>query len=311
MNPVSLREAEKLEVTILVDNYTDALLLQSSAVVRRPAVPPPNSFLAEHGFSCLIKASAGSEEHTVLMDVGTSGTCLFHNADLLKIDLSKVESVIISHGHFDHFWALQKVVGRLRKGIPIILHPEAFLQRRISIPALGVQRELPSVDESMLKDAGVELKKIKEDSTTASGLILVLGEVERRTSFEKGFPGAEAKIDGRWAADPFRDDRGVVVKVKDKGLVVIGGCSHAGIINTVKHAQKVTRTNKVHAVLGGFHLTGPVFEPIIGPTIEEMKKIGPAFVAPMHCTGWKAINRFADEMPSQFLMNSVGTAYVF
>jgi len=294
-----------------VDNYIDMLLSQGSEVLRRPAVPPPNSFLAEHGFSCLIKASAGTEEHTVLMDVGTSGTCLLHNADLLKIDLTKVESVIISHGHFDHFWALQKVIGRFRKGIPLILHPEAFLQRRINIPALGVQRELPPLDENILKEVGVELKKVREDSTLASGLILVLGEVERETSFEKGFPGAEAKIDGRWVADPFRDDRGVVVKVKDKGLIIVGGCSHAGIINTVKHAQKVTRTNKIHAVLGGFHLTGPMFEPIIEPTIEEMKKVDPTFVIPMHCTGWKAINQFAEKMPSQFLMNSVGTTYVF
>jgi len=311
MNPVSLREAEKLEVTILVDNYTDALLLQSSEVLRRPSVPPPSSFLAEHGFSCLIKVSAGSEEHTVLMDVGTSGTCFLHNADILKIDLSKVESVIISHGHFDHFWALQKVIDRLRKGIPVILHPEAFLQRRISIPALGVQRKMPSLDENSLKDAGVELKKVREDSTLASRLILALGEVERETTFEKGFPGAKAKVDGRWVADPFLDDRGVVIKVKDKGLVIIGGCSHAGIINTIKHAQKVTREQKVHAVLGGFHLTGPMFEPIIGPTIDEMKKIDPAFVIPMHCTGWKAINRFAEEMPSQFLLNSVGTTFAF
>ncbi|HXY61428.1 MAG TPA: MBL fold metallo-hydrolase [Nitrospirota bacterium] len=308
---ISLREAETLEVTILVDNYTDALLLESSKILRRPAVLPPNSLLAEHGFSCLIKAAAGSEEHTVLMDVGTSGTCFLHNADLLKIDLSKVEAVVISHGHFDHFWALQKVVGRLRKGIPLILHPEAILHRRLNIPALGVQREMPSLDEDSLKDASVELKKIREDSVLYSGLILVLGEVERETSFEKGFPGAEAKIDGRWATDPFHDDRGIVVKVKDKGLVIIGGCSHAGIINTVKHAQKVTRTQKVHAVLGGFHLTGPMFEVIIEPTIEEMKKIGPAFVIPMHCTGWKAITQFAEKMPSQFLMNSLGTTYVF
>jgi len=311
MNPVSLREAQKLEVTILVDNYTDILLLQSSEVLKRPVLAPPNSFLAEHGFSCLIKASAGSEEHAVLMDVGISGTCLLHNADLLKIDLGKVESVIISHGHFDHFWALQKVLGRLRKGIPLILHPQAFLQRRLNIPTQGLQVEMPPLDESTLRDAGVELKKVKEDSTLASGLILVLGEVERETSFEKGFPGAEAKIDERWVADPFPDDRGVVVKVKDKGLIIVGGCSHAGIINTVKHAQKVTRTHKVHAVLGGFHLNGPIFEPIIQPTIREMKKMNPTFVIPMHCTGWKAINQFAEKMPSQFLLNSVGTTYAF
>ena len=101
------------------------------------------------------------------------------------------------------------------------------------------------------------------------------------------------------------------MNVKGKGLVVIGGCSHAGIINTVKHAQKVTGAPHVHAVLGGFHLTGPIFEPIIGPTIEKMKKIGPDIVVPMHCTGWNAINQFAKEMPDQFVLNTVGTKYVF
>jgi len=308
---MKLREVERVEVTVLVDNYTDILLLQSTNVVKRAPVSPPQAFLAEHGFSCLIKTIDGPEEHVVLMDVGISGTCLLHNADLLKIDLSKVESVILSHGHFDHFWGLQKVVGRFRKGIPLILHPEAFLQKRINLPALGVRREMPALDENTLKNAGIDLKKVKEDSTLTSGLILVLGEVERRTSFEKGFAGAEAKIDGHWAVDPFHDDRGVVVKVKDKELVVIGGCSHAGIINTVKHAQKVTRTKKVHAVLGGFHLTGPMFEPIINPTIEEMKKIGPDFVAPMHCTGWKAINQFARDMPEQFILSGVGTTFAF
>jgi len=94
-------------------------------------------------------------------------------------------------------------------------------------------------------------------------------------------------------------------------MVVIGGCSHAGIINTIHHARKATRTEKVHAVLGGFHLTGQIFEQIIAPTVKEMKKIEPDFVIPMHCTGWKAINQLAQEMPGQFLLNSVGTTYVF
>jgi len=91
----------------------------------------------------------------------------------------------------------------------------------------------------------------------------------------------------------------------------IGGCSHAGIINTVKHAQEIAGTQKVHAVLGGFHLSGPLFDPIIKPTIEEMKKIAPEYIVPTHCTGWKAINEFATAMPDQFQLNSVGTTYVF
>lgn len=310
MSELNLRQADKLEVTVLVDNYTDALLLQGTDVVKRPLIRPPNQPLAEHGLSCLLKVYAGSEEHEVLMDAGISANCLFHNLDLLKIDLSKVESVVLSHGHFDHFGGLVEFLDSVRRSIPLVLHPDAFLERRINIPGVGTAG-MPQLNEVALKKTGAVLHKIKEASTLASDLILVSGQVERVTDFEKGFPWAEAKINDNWVVDPFNDDQGVAVKVKGKGLVVIGGCSHAGIINTVKHIQKVARTSKVHAVLGGFHLTGPIFEPIIGPTIEEMKKIGPDFVVPMHCTGWKAINQFAEKMPDEFLLDTVGTTYVF
>jgi 7,8-dihydropterin-6-yl-methyl-4-(beta-D-ribofuranosyl)aminobenzene 5'-phosphate synthase len=311
MPPVNLRELERVEVTILVDNYTDLLLLQSTPVVKRPPVLPPNAFLAEHGFSCLIK-TVDVEEHLFLMDVGISGICLLHNAQLLKSDLSKVEAIILSHGHFDHCWALREILPKIPKGIPIVLHPDAFLRRRFNLPALKIEVPMPSPpDENFLREAGMEVRKIREDSTLASGRLLVLGEIDRITEFEKGMPGMEAEINGQWVKDPFPDDRGVAVKVKNKGLVVIGGCSHAGIINTVKHAQKVTGAPKVHAVLGGFHLTGPMMEPIIAPTIGEMKKFGMDYIVPTHCTGWRAINQFAKEMSEQFILNTVGTTYIF
>jgi 7,8-dihydropterin-6-yl-methyl-4-(beta-D-ribofuranosyl)aminobenzene 5'-phosphate synthase len=273
-------------------------------------VPPPNVLLAEHGLSYLLKVYAGTEEHLVLFDAAVSATCFFHNVDLLHIDLSRIESMVLSHGHFDHFGALIEFLNRATQGISLILHPDAFLQRRVIIP--GIRKvDFPTLDETVVKKTGVTLHKIKESSTLASNLILVLGEVERVTDFEKGFPWAEAKVDNEWLMDPFYDDQGVVVKVKDRGLVVIGGCSHAGIINTVKYAQKVAQTNKVHAVLGGFHLTGPIFDPIIGLTIEEMKRIRPDLITPLHCTGWKAITQFAQEMPEQFHLTTVGTTYVF
>ncbi|NIN68783.1 MAG: MBL fold metallo-hydrolase [Anaerolineae bacterium] len=311
MAEVHLREADKLEVTILLDNYTDLLLMQSTELVQRLRTPPPSAPVAEHGLSCLLKVHADSEQHVVLMDAGISATCLFHNVDLLKVDLSQVESVVLSHGHFDHFGGLPELLTRTREGIALALHPDAFLERRLNIPYAGQPTPLPSLDGQALEEAGAVPHKTEEASTLASDLVLVTGEVERVTGFERGFPWAEARIDGDWVVDPFHDDQGVAVKVRGKGLVVIGGCSHAGIINTVKHAQDVARTDVVHAVLGGFHLNGPVFEPIIGRTIEEMKKIGPQYVVPMHCTGWKAINQFAAEMPGQFILNSVGTTYVF
>jgi len=308
MNNLQLLEADRLEVTILVDNYSDVFLESTEGVKRHPPVPG-TELLAEHGLSCLLKVYSNSDEHWVLMDAGVSPTCFLHNTTQLGVDLAKIESVVLSHGHFDHFGGLMAFLGKAKKGITLVLHPDAFLERRMNFP-FGVQ-EMPGLDETALKETGVALRKAREASTLASGHVLVTGEVERVTDFEKGFPWAEAKVNGKWVVDPFHDDQGVAVKVKGKGLVVIGGCSHSGIINIVKYAQKLTRTEKVHAVLGGFHLGGKLFEPIIEPTIEEMKKIGPDIVVPMHCTGWKAINQFALKMPEQFRLNSVGTTYTF
>ncbi|MDD5312225.1 MAG: MBL fold metallo-hydrolase [Dehalococcoidia bacterium] len=310
MKKLQLLEADRLEITILVDNYSD-LFLEGSEIIKRPIPSEWRAPLAEHGFSCLLKVYSSSEEHWVLMDAGIASTCLLHNAEVLNVDLAKIESVVLSHGHFDHFGGLTAFLCKAGKGVTLVLHPDAFLERRINVPAIGLTREMPRLNEVSLKETGANLNKIKEASTLASGHVLVTGEVERVTGFEKGFLWAEAKLDGAWVTDPFHDDQGVVVNIRNKGLVVIGGCSHAGIINTVKYAQKVTQIQSVHAVLGGFHLTGRLFEPIIEPTIEEMKKIAPEFIVPMHCTGWKAINQFAIKMPSQFLLNSVGTTYVF
>src|SRR5690606_30116317 len=124
---------------------------------------------------------------------------------------------------------------------------------------IGHPSMMPVLDESALNEAGANVIKSKTAFPLANGLIHTTGEVERRIPFEKGFPWAEAKINGNWITDPFRDDQGLVIKLKGKGLVIISGCAHAGIINTVEYAKKTTGTDKVHAVLGGFHLTGRLF----------------------------------------------------
>lgn len=311
MTRTNLRPADRLEVTILVDNYTDLLLLMGSDVVRRPMLAPPNAPLAEHGLACLVDVSAGDEHHVVLMDTGITPMCLLHNASVLGVDLPSIEAVVLSHGHFDHFGGLVGILGGLRPGTPVILHPDAFLERRVNVPGAERAIELPRLDEEALKHAGAVVERHSEAATLASDLLLLTGPVDRRTEYERGFPWAEARIGGEWVADPFRDDQGLVVNVKDRGLVVLGGCSHAGIINTVQHAQRLTGTERVHAVLGGFHLSGPMFEASIPPTVEAMQAIGPDYVVPMHCTGCNAIDRFAAEMPGQFVRNSVGTSYVF
>ena len=125
------------------------------------------------------------------------------------------------------------------------------------------------------------------------------GEIDRTTEFERGLAVQQAFRDGEWQPDPFiHDDQALVADVRGKGLVVITGCCHAGLINTVRHARKLTGVDRVFAVVGGFHLGTPVFEPVIPPTVEALAEFDPRVVAPTHCTGWRAIHALAAAFPT-------------
>ena len=127
MDKIYLRESDRLEVTVLVDNYTDIFMTQNKDVDKR--LSPSESILAEHGLSCLIKVFPGSEEYLILMDIGMSSKCFFNNINALNVDINKIDSVILSHGHFDHIGGLVALFNQVSNEIPLILHPEAFLER--------------------------------------------------------------------------------------------------------------------------------------------------------------------------------------
>jgi 7,8-dihydropterin-6-yl-methyl-4-(beta-D-ribofuranosyl)aminobenzene 5'-phosphate synthase len=316
---IRLREADRAEISILVDNTSD-LLLSDTECAKRLKLQPPAAPLAEHGLSCLVSVWAGNERHTVVMDAGVSGSCMLHNAALLGSGppskggafahrVEDAESVVLSHGHFDHFHGLPPLLMSIGRKTPLVLHPGAFSERRAR-PGAQQIRALPSLQKESLEAAGALLDEREQPSTLAEDLILVTGQVERRTDFERGSPGLEARIEDAWVPDPFLDDQGIAIHLRGKGLIVLSGCSHAGIINTVLHARNITGIEPVHAVMGGFHLGGKS-ESLIEPTIEAMVGIHPDIVVPMHCTGWKAIQRFAEAMPEAFVFNSVGTSYLF
>lgn len=304
-----LTPADRVEVTVLVDNYIDIFVPQTTPVDRRLPFDTGRHLLAEHGLSCLVRVFSGDREHTILLDAGLSRECMAWNARQLGISLAGIEAVVLSHGHFDHIGGLPTVFCGDVRQIPLIAHPDAFLKRRMNTPK-GIA-PLPQLDADALKKAGADIQMKSGPSTLTGGHLLVTGKVERKTLFEKGMPGMEMYAGDRWLPDPIRDDQALVINVKDKGLVVLSGCAHAGIINTVEYAKKITGIDHVHAVMGGFHLTGPAFAPVIQPTIDGMKQINPDYVVPMHCTGWDAINRFAEAMPGKFILNTVGTRYVF
>ncbi|HOX34961.1 MAG TPA: MBL fold metallo-hydrolase [Methanoregulaceae archaeon] len=305
------KPVDRTEITVLVDNYTDILINTSlTPVDRRLPYNPARRILAEHGLSCLVRVFSGKKEHTVLLDAGLSSECLPWNACQMGISLAGIEAVVLSHGHYDHIGALENVAAGAGRQIPIIAHPDAVLRRRLNIPGHGTFDQ-PTADAVALKRAGYDVRLRSDPSTLAAGHLLVTGEVERTTPFEKGMPGAEIERDGTRVPDPIRDDQALVITVKGKGLVVLSGCAHAGIINTVEYARKITGVDKIHAVLGGFHLSGKTFEPVVPPTIDSMRRINPEYLVPMHCTGWKTINRIMTAMPEKCILNTVGTTYVF
>jgi 7,8-dihydropterin-6-yl-methyl-4-(beta-D-ribofuranosyl)aminobenzene 5'-phosphate synthase len=162
---------------------------------------------------------------------------------------------------------------------------------------------------SEMEKRGAKIMTTEKPVLLAEGMILVTGEVERSTSFEKGMPNALVEKDGKIQKDRIPDDQALIIALKGKGLVVISGCSHSGIVNTLVYAKKITGVDKVHAVLGGFHLSGSSFESIIDETVRSLKQINPAVIVPMHCTGWKAIQAISEAFPSAFVLNSVGSKF--
>jgi 7,8-dihydropterin-6-yl-methyl-4-(beta-D-ribofuranosyl)aminobenzene 5'-phosphate synthase len=230
------------------------------------------------------------------------------NMRRLGIDAGEIEVIVLSHGHWDHVTGMEglvRVLGRAR--LPVMIHPEFWNRRRILFPGLE-PAELPATSRASLEGMGFAIVEDRQPSFLLDGAVLITGEVDRTTPFETGFKGHEALREGAWQADPLiLDDQALVVRVRDRGLVVLTGCGHAGIVNTVRYACRLTGEGAIAAVVGGFHLSGPMFEPIIEPTVEAFADLSPALLAPAHCTGWKAVYRLAGRFPDAFVMPTVGT----
>ncbi|HXV46220.1 MAG TPA: MBL fold metallo-hydrolase [Nitrososphaera sp.] len=311
---MTLKEIEKVEITCLVDNNVD-VLLPSTNVARRPVIAEnwyEKPLIAEHGFCAVITVHAGGSSHRILLDSGLDPMAASHNADVLGFDLSRCESLISSHGHIDHAGGLVNIRKKMGdKKIPLILHRDAFRNRLVKFPE-GRTIDLPAPDRSLLAGAGYEITEKNSASLLAHDTVLITGEIPRTNDFEKGFPNHYSKVDGEVEADPLiMDDQAVVLNVGERGLVIITGCGHAGIVNTLNYAKELSGEERIYAVLGGMHLSGGFFEPIISRTIDEIERLRPAFVVPCHCSGLRAVSEIFRRMPRSFMQNSVGTTYVF
>jgi 7,8-dihydropterin-6-yl-methyl-4-(beta-D-ribofuranosyl)aminobenzene 5'-phosphate synthase len=320
---VQLKEADGAEIISLMDNSIDFLSTIGREEVQNVRKWVKESkgkdwtkehFLlpvAEHGFSMLIRTFYNGTSRSVLFDTGGSPEGVVTNADRMGLDLSEIESIILSHGHYDHFGGLLTVLRVVNKqDLPIIVHEDMFKTRGVADSNGAIRKHVDFPTDDQVKPA--RYVRTKQPYLTADKTVLVTSEIPRETDFEKGFPRHRVFVNGQWQSDPWiLDDRAIVINIKQKGLVVISGCAHAGIINTTRYAQQITGINDVFAIMGGFHLAGKECEPRISQTVEKLKLINPKLIAPSHCTGWKGIYAIAEAMPHAFIWNSVGNLYRF
>jgi 7,8-dihydropterin-6-yl-methyl-4-(beta-D-ribofuranosyl)aminobenzene 5'-phosphate synthase len=323
VDPIALEPVDEVVITTLVDNVYDALLIGDDRTTRAPfgvgtarapqfeAGSTNVGLRAEHGFSALVTVRRAGTTTTLLFDTGLSPDAMVVNADRLGVDLSAIQAVVLSHGHFDHAGGLAGMAGRRGlRSLPMVVHPGIWTRRRLAPPG-SEPDELPTLSRSALEAEGLGVIERRTPSLLVDGCVLVTGEVDRTTDFERGMPPAhQAWTGSSWQHDPLvLDEQALVVHVRGRGLVVVTGCGHAGAVNIVRHASRLTSVPTLYALLGGFHLGGPAFEPIIGRTVDALAELTPDLIVPGHCTGWRAQHALAAALPDAWAVGSSGSSY--
>jgi len=311
---VKIPEAEKIVITVITDNLADALRPHYK-IARRPVATTSVLDImlhAEHGLAYHVETVVNAQSHSFLFDFATDFQGVKKNIELLKLDLKKIEALALSHDHLDHQAALVELLKAKRTdippGTPFYVGEQFFVGAYWRRPDGNVGSLLALKREDIDGLGLLKIVEVKTPTPIVPGAYLT-GRIERVTDYEQIPPVFVVKRGEQFVQDDFIGEQAIVLNAKGKGLVVLSGCAHRGIVNAVKHAQKMTGIEKVHAVVGGFHLIG-VKPEIIQKTIADIKAIRPDYIVPTHCTGFEAISAFAREMPDQFILNTAGTRYI-
>jgi 7,8-dihydropterin-6-yl-methyl-4-(beta-D-ribofuranosyl)aminobenzene 5'-phosphate synthase len=264
--------ADHVRLTVLVEDTVDKPYL-----------------IAKHGLSILVETTSADSKSRILMDAGPPPDVALQNANVMKVGIHSLDAIVISHGHYDHAGGLIQILRSIGRPTLVLAHPLAFVPKfayKPNLKFIGAEFNHESV-----KDAGGVLLTARNSVPIATGVI-ASGEIPRETDFEK--------VEGFWTVaneyflqDMMTDDQSVVINIKEKGLVIISGCAHAGIINTVTNAEKIAGTDDIYAIVGGFHLAD-ASNKRIEATLDQLSRIQPKRLYPCHCTGSRAMNRFLE-----------------
>jgi 7,8-dihydropterin-6-yl-methyl-4-(beta-D-ribofuranosyl)aminobenzene 5'-phosphate synthase len=336
--PAAVPAVDRLAVRVVTDSYHHAfepsrtvgtVQVQRLGFAVAPRTPPQRTLQNEWGLALHLESARGAETRQVLIDFAYTSETLLNNLLLAGIDASRLDALALSHGHYDHFGGmvgfLKANQGRLKAGLPFYLGgEECFCTRELNVP--GEAGSFGALDRQAIQDAGLtvtfaEKPSILADHGFTTGWIprnsfeRVLAPTRMSVGITAGLGCApaglpEAKRALTLAPDDFEHEQATAYHVKGRGLVVMTSCGHRGIVNSVRTAMKVSGVDKLHAVLGGFHLAphAPEYQ---RQTLAELKALNPDVLIPMHCSGETFISMVQQEMPDRFIRSSTGTRFVF
>lgn len=337
-SPAGVPVVDRLAVRVVTDSYHHAfepprtlgsLQVQRLGFAVAPRTAPRRTLQSEWGLSLHLESLRGSETRNVLIDFGYTPEALLNNLALAGIDVAKLDALALSHGHFDHFGGMVGFLdankGKLKSGLPFYLgSEECFCTRELNVPGEG--GGFGVLDRDAIRAAGLTVTfadkpSVMADHGFSTGMIArqsferVLSPTRMNVGLQAGVGCAPEKLsEGKRnlsvIPDDFEHEQATVYMLKGKGLVVMTSCGHRGIVNSVRAAMRIAGTDKVHAVLGGFHLA-PHPVDYQRQTAAELKAINPDFLIPMHCSGETFINIVQAEMPDKFVRSSTGTRFIF